>query len=749
MRTAVFSIISPNYRHSVRVLMASAEKHQPEWDRFVLLVGGAAGEDRDHESFTTVSLEDLPLPNPRQFCFRYSILELNTAVKPWMFAYLFARGYDRVVFIDPDVVIYSPLVEIDEASPETFLVLTPHMTGFTEGGEHPFERTILRAGIYNLGFLAVTRRPPLERFLAWWQAKLEYQCVVDTERGLFVDQKWMDLTPGLFPGVLILRHDGYNVAYWNLRQRTIVGDGANATVNGQPLRFFHFSGFDPADPGMVSRHDATLLVADTGRAAKLFEDYAAAIRAAGYDSFRNAPYAFGTFADGARLPDVVRIAYRNSSKMQSACGSDPFEHPEVFRGIRAPSRSPRAVKIAARAYRSLSRARPLVRLFPKSLRTALREFLLGRKESAPRITRPQSSLPPGLNIAGYIALDTGVGESARLCQKSCDAAGLPNHVIDVRVRDGLAQQLVYRASVFHVNADQLPAVYSELAELFRASEYNIGVWHWELPELPDVWVASADPLDEIWAPSAFVQSAISRKVSIPVVHMPHGIEVTEIEPCSPEELGVPPGRFTFLCMFDLASVVHRKNPLAAVEAFSRAFGGSSSTALLIKAGHADKHREEYADLQNRLRGIPNVYLTDRMLPRPRVNGLLAACDSVVSLHRSEGFGLILAEAMYLGKPVVATGWSGNMDFMNSGNSCPVSYELVTLDRTYHYYAAGQQWAEPDIDHAAHLMRRIFEDADFRAQIGERARRTIRSEFSPEVAGTRYRKRLALLGLMKG
>jgi glycosyltransferase involved in cell wall biosynthesis len=749
MRTAVFSIISPNYRHSVRVLMASAAKHQPEWDRFVLLVGGAAGEDRDRESFTTVPLEDLPLPNPRQFCFRYSILELNTAVKPWMFAHLFARGYDRVVFIDPDVVIYSPLVEIDEASPETFLILTPHMTGFTEGGEHPFERTILQAGIYNLGFLAVTRRPPLERFLAWWKEKLEYQCVVDTERGLFVDQKWMDLTPGLFAGVMILRHDGYNVAYWNLRQRAVVGDSANATVNGQPLRFFHFSGFDPADPGMVSRHYGAMAVADMGDAAKLFEDYRAAILAAGYESFRNAPYAFGTFAGGTRLPDIVRIAYRNSSKLQLAGGADPFEHPEVFRGIHAISRGPRAARIAARAYRSLSRARPLVLLFPKPLRTALREFLLGRKESAPRTTRPESSLLPGLNIAGYITHDTGVGESARLCQKSCDAAGLPNHLIAVGVRDGLARQPIYRASVFHVNADQLPAVYSEMAELFRAGAYNIGVWHWELPELPDAWIASADPLDEIWAPSAFVQSAVSRKVSIPVVHMPHGIEVTEIEPCSPEELGVPPGRFMFLCMFDFSSVTHRKNPLAAVEAFGRAFAGSPPTALLIKTSHGDRHPEELANLKERLRGIPNVYLTDRMLPRPRVNGLLAACDSVVSLHRSEGFGLILAEAMYLGKPVVATGWSGNMDFMNSGNSCPVNYELVTLDRTYQYYTAGQQWAEPDVDHAAHLMRRVFEDANFRTEISERARRTIQSQFSPAAAGQRYRKRLAFLGLMKG
>jgi len=745
MRTAVFSIISPNYRHSVRVLMASAAAHHPEWDRFVLLVGGAAEEYQ--ESFTTVPIEDLQLPNPRQFCFRYSILELNTAVKPWMFAYLFARGYDRVVYIDPDVALYNPLREIEDAPPETFLILTPHLSGYAKGDQHPFERTILMAGAYNLGFLAVMRHPQLELFLAWWKEKLEFQCIVDPEHGLFVEQKWMDLVPGLFDGVMILRHPGYNIAYWNLRQRPITGHGAAATVNGQPLRFLHFSGFDPLDPDMVSRYDIALKVADTGDADKLFNDYLAAIRAAGYESFRNAPYEFSVFADGTRLPDAARVVYRNSSKLQVACGTDPFEHPEFFRGVHVSSRSARAARIAARAYRSLSSARPLVLLFPKPLRTALREFLLGRKESPLREVRAESSLLPGLNIAGYIDHDTGVGESARLCQKACDAAGLPNDLIDVGVRYEPAQP-VYRASVFHVNADQVAVVYSQTSELFRASAYNIGVWHWELSELPDAWLSSADPLDEIWAPSAFVQSAISRKVTIPVVHMPHGVEVTEIEPCSPQELGVPAGRFTFLCMFDFRSVVQRKNPLGAVEAFNRAFAGSSSAALLIKTSHADEHRQEYAELEKRLRGIPNVYMADRMLPRSRVNGLLAACDSVVSLHRAEGFGLILAEAMYLGKPVVATGWSGNMDFMNSGNSCPVSYELVTLDRTHHYYAAGQQWADPDLDHAAHLMRRVFEDAEFRTQLSERARETIRTQFSPAAAGLRYRKRLTFLGLMK-
>lgn len=726
--------------------MASVTRHHPDWDRFVLLVGGApdSASADDGEPFTTVPLDALPLPDRRRFCFRYTILELNTAVKPTMFEALFARGYTRVIYLDPDIVIYSPLAELDDMPAGTFMVLTPHLTGSIEGDDHPSERAILQAGTYNLGFLAVSRHPALSTFLDWWKDKLEFGCIVQVERGLFVDQKWMDLAPGLFDGVEILRHDGYNVAYWNLRQRAMVDDGERVAVNGQPLRFFHFSGVDPALPDMVSKHDGRLAVEDVGGLRGLIDDYHAALRANGQADCKDAAYAYGRFADGVTVPDVARVAYRQSAALQEACGADPFAHPELFRELRDPTRGAWAARLGVKSYRLFSRPRALVRLLPPQVRTATREFLLGHKEpKAPeRVWRP--ALPPGLNVVGYHARSTGVGESARLCRRACERVGLANQAIDVEGPDMLAQLAVFRASLYHVNADQMPSLYQAMPDLFGSSAYNIGCWHWELPELPDEWIPSARALDEIWAPSAFIQSAISRKVTIPVVHMPHGIEVSAIEPCAPQEFGVPAGAFTFLCMFDLNSVLARKNPAAAIEAFHRAFPHASSQALLIKISGADEHPDARAELEERLRDRPNVYLTDRQLSRARVNGLLAACDGVISLHRSEGFGLVLAEAMALGKPVVATGWSGNMDFMNSGNSCPVGYELVTIDRTYRSYRAGGQWAEPDIDHAAHCLRRLVDDADHRRQVGARARQTIASEFGVEAAGLRYRRRLARL-----
>jgi glycosyltransferase involved in cell wall biosynthesis len=743
MRTALFTIISPNYRHFARVLMDSARRHHPEWERFVVLVGDADGD----ETFTTIPLHALPLPDAQRFRFRYNVLEFNTAIKPWVFEHLFARGYDRVVYLDPDIAIYSPLAELDD-DPDAFLTLTPHLTGFIPGDDHPSERSILLAGTYNLGFLAVTRQPQVQDFLRWWQGKLEFQCAVEPARGLFADQKWIDLTPGLFDGVRILRHDGYNAAYWNLAQRTLTtsdaGDATEVMVNGQPLRFFHFSGFDPAFPGNVSRHDTRQRLARDGAVRKLFDEYVAALRLAGYESFRAEPYPLGVFADGTRIPNVARVAYRNSPALQTAAGEDPFRHPELFRGMQDPPRDERppiAARMGVASYRTLSRARPLVRLLPRAVRTAVRELLLGRRETPRRIVQPISLLPPGLNVVGYFGRGTGVGESARLAGQACARVRLAHEAIDV---DDAAPEAVYRASVYHVNADQLPALHERLPELFAASAYNIGCWHWELPELPQSWTSG--PLDEIWAPSAFIQSAVSRRVAIPVVHMPHGVEVTRIEACAPQELGVQAGRFTFLFLFDFDSVMERKNPQGAIEAFARAFAPDEPVTLLIKVVGAGGHAEEYRRLAERVAGVPNVVLSDVVLTRERVNGLIAACDGVLSLHRSEGFGLILAEAMSLGKPVVATGWSGNMDFMTASNSCPVDYELVTLGRDHGHYQAGQQWAEPDVGHAARLLRRLFDDADFRARIGERAQETMRGRFSPEEAGQRMRRRLAFLGL---
>ncbi|HYR29781.1 MAG TPA: hypothetical protein VEU30_15030, partial [Thermoanaerobaculia bacterium] len=380
------------------MLMASLAAHHPEWDRFVLVAGGGA-EKMAGEPFETIALEALGLPDIAGRAFRYTVLELDTAVKPWLIGHLFGRGYDRVVYLDPDVVVYSRLAELDRDDPP-FVTLTPHLTAPVAEPPYFRERSILIAGAWNLGFIAVARDPQLDAFLEWWKGRLENECVVEPENGLFVDQKWIDLVPGLFDRVAPLRHDGYNVAYWNLRQRRVTRDGSGAFhVNGQPLRFMHFSGFNPKAPRFVSRHDPSLKVAATGDAAPLFDAYAAALLAAGFESFRHAPNAFSHFADGSKVPDSARVAYRQSPELQREAGGDPFARPDLFRGF-GERKTPLSTRVAYRSYRLLSRARPIVRLFPRFVRNALRVRLLGRTAAPPRSIAPPTQVRPDVAIAG-------------------------------------------------------------------------------------------------------------------------------------------------------------------------------------------------------------------------------------------------------------------------------------------------------------------------------------------------------------
>ncbi|MBK8596512.1 MAG: hypothetical protein IPN83_13215 [Holophagales bacterium] len=326
---AVCTIVAKNYLGMARVCCASFLRHHPGARAFVLLADRVEGFlDPALESFEILTAEELGIEGFGVLAFQYDVLELSTALKPSFLRYLLERrDVSRLVYLDPDVEVYSPMTEVGAALEESAIVLTPHvLSPLRDDGRRPNERDLLAAGVYNLGFLALRSSGPSLDLLHWWESRLKDGAFADPARGLFTDQKWMNLAPGHFPGVRILRHPGYNAAYWNLQERLrLEPDGDGWRINGEPLRFFHFSGFQRKNLESVSRHQDRFRLSDLGRSYRaLFSGYARALDGAGFEETLRLGYAFGSFDNGARIPDFVRRLYHDLGERRELFGN-PFE----------------------------------------------------------------------------------------------------------------------------------------------------------------------------------------------------------------------------------------------------------------------------------------------------------------------------------------------------------------------------------------------------------------------------------------
>jgi len=371
---------------------------------------------------------------------------------------------------------------------------------------------------------------------------------------------------------------------------------------------------------------------------------------------------------------------------------------------------------------------------------------------------PASSRPghdaPSVNILGYFSSDLGIGEAARSLAGSCDEAGIAVTCIDAEELFNTPVSTIGATSfprqekrpidILFYNADVTLAAAQHLRAIDHHSGYRIGFWHWEQPILPQRFHAAFAEVDELWVPSTFIQDAISSVAPVPVVKIPHAVRFTPTPGVKRAAFGLPEGKCLVLVMYDFHSFQERKNPQAAIAAFRQAQAAEPSLGLVIKTINAQHHHRQRQELQEALRDVAGVTFIDAALTRQQAWDLQMCCDILLSLHRAEGFGLILAEMMYLGKVVVATGWSANMDFMDESNSLPVAFELKPLPRPIGPYEAGIPWAEPDIDHAAAGLRRLVTDRELASRLGRNARETIRRTLDPQVVGLRVRQRLEVI-----
>ncbi len=345
--------------------------------------------------------------------------------------------------------------------------------------------------------------------------------------------------------------------------------------------------------------------------------------------------------------------------------------------------------------------------------------------SSPNTASTAAEKPFGLNIYGFAYGELGIGEDLRMAVECCEAAGIPYHVVNVDAGDARQADLHLKGKVsdgtelppYNTNLFCLPAfdtvsrVFMQKGAAVFEGYRNIGWWPWELAVFPKAWKPYAFELvDEVWASSQFLYDMYKQATDKPVKLVPLAVSVARMKPYPRKHYGLPEKKFLFLYIFDFNSSVARKNPMAAVQAFKQAFKPTDNTVgLVLKTMNTKPNNPEWQAFLKECQTDKRIQLITETLDRPEVLGLINACDAYVSLHRAEGFGRTLAEAMLLGKPVVATNYSGNVDFMHAMLAYPVSHTESLVDiNTYQWVALDDYsvWAESNIESAVNSMKEV-------------------------------------------
>lgn len=362
------------------------------------------------------------------------------------------------------------------------------------------------------------------------------------------------------------------------------------------------------------------------------------------------------------------------------------------------------------------------------------------------------SRPYGVNLYGFLSTVSGLGAVARSCSAALESAAIPLRSIDIPAWEQPAERTVpgfspYRINLIQQNADMLPRFFDAYGKDLLKGCYNIGYWLWELPSLRSDWHHLYRYVDEIWVASDFCRQAFQSLTPLPVRCVPLVVDGLDEKVTYPRaHFGFPEDAFVFAYIFDVSSYMDRKNPFCLIEAFRRAFGTSRDVLLYLKFFNSGYDETNVRALEEAIAGAPNIRSYQGVMNEREIASLHKAVDCLVSPHRSEGFGYNLAEAMYFGKPVIATRYSSNLDFMRDENSYLIDCALVPIPENIGPYRRGQVWADPSTEHLSYLMRTVFENPGERTAKGRRAAEEIRTHYSVAAAGRVIADRLEELGL---
>lgn len=816
---AFCTIIAKNYLAHARTLVDSLQKYSSE-PFFVLVVDDFEGYfDPEQETFTVVSTDELDLPSLDNIFTKYSVLEASTVLKPFFMEHLLkSRDLNELCYLDPDIFFFSSAEAIWNELSNCSVLLTPHILE-TNTQPSPFEMQALQAGAYNLGFIGIRQSEETIKFLKWWQTRVKHFGGVDLHRGVFVDQKWIDLAPSLFSEVEISKNVGLNVAYWNIEHRPLSKKDPTLTILEHPLIFFHFSGYEPSHPERISKHSSSLL-SDYPKFRKLFEAYKAKLIAKGYLECRGWPYSHDYLREFPnKIPASARVLFRESkfgtgeqkqfiSWLKERSPQAPMlsnlalslhqensvwqkRYPDILgkdqprfaawikhygsKQLHIPkefldcSNKKSLASLEAGTvlfYRKLVNS--LYRLgVGEEIESILGDRVISQARKFLRVPDSSSHSSPnpvpirtdkrylesshikhmGINIFGYLNENCGIGEAARNVIRALRNSGISVSTIPLDL-DGQITKVpseLFGYNLFFVNADQMPVIYRGLDPEYTTDKYSIGFWHWELEKFPKQWIKSFDMLDELWVASSFIRDSLRSHTELPIHIIGNCVPKIKVDKVTPKDLGLPANSFIFLNVFDARSGIERKNPFGILEAYRKAgFAKSEKVSLVIKGSNLDEFPRERERLCREVMSLGGVLLNGELSLEYKTQ-LFDVSDAYISLHRSEGFGLTIAEAMGIGMPVIATEYSGNCDYMNATNSFPVSYNFIPAS-DYGPLQQNANWAEPNIEEAAALLRLVTRggtDIEIRST---KAARDIKSLYSENVISTSIHNRLSDIAL---
>ncbi len=807
------TVVAHNYLPMARLVARSFLAHHPH-ARFVVAVIDRPVETRllEGECFEILPITEIDFGEEgfEYMAVAYDVTEFATSVKPFVLRQLVQEA-DCVLYLDPDIFVYAPLDPLIEATLRAGWSLTPHcLEPIVRDGTGPTEREIMATGVYNLGYIGVTKAAL--GFLDWWAERLRRDALIDPANQLFTDQRWIDLAVPIF-SPHIERSPSYNVAYWNVDQRNLRRDGAALMVGDEPLRFFHFSGYDPAQPSWLTKYQpdrSRTLLSGHAVLAELCTDYGAKMQAERRGAGALTPYGWSEARAGMPLKKALRRLFHRELVESDRDGTpppptpfipgggQPFETwlreapdgaPVAYRrdpttGQRLPNalqaffdnaasqqrafgscrRVPRYLEVIWEERADLQAAYPEVGIGDVGGFLAWTErygvadvdeiFLLGRPEPivlGGRAVGAESGmrLHGGVDVVGYFREELGVGQAARLLETALACEAVPVRAVAIAPAD-MAHDLptlvsgiaVHDTVVMAVNADQLRTVRQELGDAFFEDRYVIGQWFWEIEEFPRDHQRAFALVHEVWAATNHMRSALLRSSpQVPIELMPLPLVAPPVTSGVDKRYFGLNHRFVFLFVFDLLSVIDRKNPFGVIDAFCLAFPPGGVPVLVLKTING---RHRLRDLE-RLRWAcavrDDIILIDEVFDAGKTGALMACADCYVSLHRAEGLGLTMAEAMTLGKPVIATGYSGNLDFMTDQTAHLIPWRPIPIGKRKAPYPEAAEWADPDLDAAAAAMRRVFDDPHEAALLGGRASEDLATRFSPAVTGARMKQRL--------